>query len=96
MKNWLEIFNKINKYWLAAIIFFIITFVIGDSTLKKRIDYNNEITRLKKEIEYYTKQKEETLQKLDALNSDNENLEKLAREQYQMKKSNEDLYIIVE
>jgi cell division protein FtsB len=98
MKNLLGKFNKfaINKYRLAAIIFFVITFVIGDSTLKNRIAYNQEISRLKKEIDFYTKQKNETQQKLDALKGDNESLEKLAREQYRMKKANEDLYIIVE
>jgi cell division protein FtsB len=98
MKNLLGKFNKltINKYWLVAIIFFIITFVIGDSTLRKRIAYNQEISRLKREIEYNTNQKEETQQKLDALKGDSESLEKLAREQYRMKKDNEDLFIIVE
>jgi cell division protein FtsB len=98
MKNLSGKFNKlsINKYWLAAIIFFVITFVIGDSNLKKRMSYNQEISRLKKEIDFYTKQKEETQQKLDALRGDSESLEKLAREQYRMKRADEDLFIIVE
>jgi cell division protein FtsB len=98
MKNLLGKFNRLitNKYWLAAIIFFILTFVIDDNSLRKRISYNQEISRLKKDIEFYTKQKEEAQQRLNALNNDSENLEKLAREQYRMKKADEDLFIIVE
>jgi cell division protein FtsB len=98
MKNLFGKFNKliINKYWLTAVIFFVITFVLGDSTLIKRISYDQEISRLKKEIDFYTKQKEETQHKLDALKGDSESLEKLAREQYRMKKADEDLFIIVE
>jgi cell division protein FtsB len=95
MKNLFRILRKINKYGVAAIFFFVITFVVGDSTLSKRISYDQEISRLKQEIEYYTSLKEEKQQKLDALQSDNESLEKWAREQYQMVKPNEDLYIIV-
>ena len=95
-----EFFNKykgkVNKYWLAVIIFFIITFVLGDGTLQKRFAYDKEINRLNKEIEYYTNMKEENQHKLEALQSDNESLEKLAREQYQMKKPDEDLFIIVD
>ena len=100
MKRLVELFNKykgkINKYWLAVVVFFILTFVIGDSTLQNRFSYNKEISRLNKEVEYYTNLKEENQQKLEALQSDNESLEKLAREQYQMKKPNEDLFIIIE
>ena len=100
MKGFVELFNKhkgkVNKYWLAIVVFFVLTFVIGDSTLQNRFSYNKEISHLNKEIEYYTNLKEENQQKLEALQSDNESLEKLAREQYQMKKPNEDLFIIVE
>jgi cell division protein FtsB len=100
MKNLLELFNKhkgkVNKYWLTIVIFFTITFVFGDSRLQNRISYDSEIKRLNKEIEHYTRLKEDNKQKLNALQSDNETLEKLAREQYQMKKPNEDLFIIVE
>lgn len=88
--------RKINKYWIAVISFTIITFFVGESTLFKRIDYNRQIKQLESEIEYYTKQKAENEQKLEALHSDNESLEKLAREQYHMTKENEEVFIIKE
>ena len=98
MKNWLEIFekyrHKLNKYWVAAIIFAILTFFIGDSTIFKRISYNREISVLESKIEYYTKEKEKNLEKLNAIKSNEESLEKYAREQYLMTKPDEELFII--
>ncbi|GHS98203.1 hypothetical protein FACS189421_06360 [Bacteroidia bacterium] len=92
--QWLK--SKLNKYWIAVIIFFVFTFLIGESSIFKRISYDSQISRLESEIEYYTQQKEENLRKLEALHSDNESLEKLAREQYQMIKPDEELFIIKE
>ncbi len=100
MKKLIDIFNKyrckINKYWFAFIVFFIITFFIGDSTLQNRYVYDLKINQLEKDIELYRKQKEENLEKLKALHSDNESLEKFAREQFQMTKPDEELFIITE
>lgn len=98
MKSLKDIFTKItsrlNKYWIAVIVFLIITFVTGESSLKDRISYNREIHNLEKEVNLYKQLKEENLQRLEALRSNNESLEKLAREEYQMTKSDEDLFII--
>ena len=44
---------------------------------------------------YYTKKIEEDKRKLNELKTDNDNLEKFAREQYRMKKKDEDLYIVL-
>jgi len=87
--------RKLNKYWIACIIFIIVTFLIGDSTIFKRIAYVQQINHLKSEIKFYTKEKEKNLQKLKAL-YDDKKLEKLAREQYLMTKPNEELFVIVE
>jgi cell division protein FtsB len=84
----------VNKYYITILVFLVVTFCIGDSTLKKRYAYNQEINRLQNEIEYYKKQKEENTEKLYSLKSDNESLEKYAREQFHMTKPDEDLFII--
>jgi cell division protein FtsB len=98
MKNWLEIFEKyrqkLNKYWVAFIIFVILTFFVGDSTILKRISYNRQISALEGKIEYYAKEKEKNLEKLNAIKSCEESLEKYAREQYLMTKPDEELFII--
>ena len=92
MLVWIK--SNLNKYWIAVLLFFVITFVFGDSAIDKRISYNNQIKQLEQEIEYFTLQKAENEQKLKDLHSDNESLERLAREQYQMLKENEELFII--
>jgi cell division protein FtsB len=92
--NWLK--SRLNKYWVAIIVFVVLTFFVGESTIFKRIAYDRQINQLEKEIEFYTRQKEENIKKIEALQSDNESLEKLAREQYQMTKPDEELFIIKE
>ena len=100
MKNWIEILEKyrrkVNKYWIAVIIFVILMFFIGDSTILRRIAYDKQIRQLRSEIDYYTKEKEQNLEKLNAIKSSDESLEKYAREQYQMTKPDEELFIISE
>jgi cell division protein FtsB len=88
--------GKVNKYLLTVVVFVIVTFFVGDSTLYKRLTYNKELKQLKTEIDHYTRLKEENQQKLNDLHSNDEALEKLAREQYKMTRPEEDLYLIVE
>jgi cell division protein FtsB len=100
MKRALEILqfvkSKLNKYWIAVIVFVVVTFLMGESSMVNRISYDNQIRKLERDIEYYTQQKEDNTKKLEALHSDNESLERLAREQYLMVKPDEELFIIKE
>ncbi|HIX86891.1 MAG TPA: septum formation initiator family protein [Candidatus Parabacteroides intestinigallinarum] len=86
----------INVYWLVFIVFLIVTFTVGDSSLYKRYTYDKKIRELEKEIEHYQKEIEVNSQKLKSLHTDKEGLERFAREEYFMKKSNEDIFIIKE
>ena len=79
--------SRINAYWLVTIVFFALTFIMGDSSLYKRYTYDEKIRNLEKEIKHYSK-------KLNDLHTDKEGLERFAREEYFMKKPNEDVYII--
>ena len=100
MKRAVEIFqfvkSKLNKYWIAIIAGLVLTFLVGEYNIFNRISYNRQISQLRSTIEYYNQQNEANIQKLKELHSDNESLEKLAREQYQMVKPDEELYIIKE
>ena len=100
MKRVAEIFqffkSHLNKYWITIILFVILTFFVGESKIFNRISYDQQINQLEQDIDYYTQQKEENLKKIETLQSDNESLEKLAREQYQMTKSDEEVFIIKE
>lgn len=86
--------SRINAYWLVTIVFFALTFVMGDSSLYKRYTYDEKIRSLEKEIKHYQKEIEINSKKLNDLHTDKEGLERFAREEYFMKKPNEDVYII--
>ena len=86
--------SRINAYWLVTIVFFALTFVMGDSSLYKRYTYDEKIRSLEKEIKHYQKEIEINSKKLNDLHTDKEGLERFAREEYFMKKPNEDVYIL--
>ena len=86
--------SRINAYWLVTIVFFALTFVMGDSSLYKRYTYDEKIRSLEKEIKHYQKEIEINSKKPNDLHTDKEGLERFAREEYFMKKPNEDVYII--
>lgn len=86
--------SRINAYWQVTIVFFALTFVMGDSSLYKRYTYDEKIRSLEKEIKHYQKEIEINSKKLNDLHTDKEGLERFAREEYFMKKPNEDVYII--
>ena len=100
MKKWIDFFNKnkikVNKYQFTILVFLAVTFFIGDNTLLDGIRYTTKIKSLQKEIESLKKSNESALQRLNALQSDKENLEKFAREQFFMTKNNEELFLIIE
>jgi len=86
---------SLSVYQLAILIALIaMLFFFSDSSLLKRLKYENEIRDLKTQIEYYRKQTETDRAKLNELHSSFENLEKYARENYFMKKENEEIFVI--
>jgi cell division protein FtsB len=86
----------LNKYWLVTILFLAITFFIGDSNLYNRYRYEEKIRTLENEINRYRKEIEQNRKKIRELQTDKTGLEQFAREEYLMKKEDEDLFIIEE
>jgi cell division protein FtsB len=84
-----------NKYLLTIIIFLAWLLFLDSNNLISRIGEMKNIKMLKKDKEYYTKRIEIDRRKLNELKTDEKNLEKFAREQYHMKKPDEDLYIVL-
>jgi len=84
-----------NKYLLTIIIFLVWLILFDSNNLVARYKELKELRKLKADREYYIKRIEEDKKKLHDLKTDNNNLEKFAREQYRMKKPDEDLYIIM-
>jgi cell division protein DivIC len=95
-----DTFNKIpavfrNKYILTILIFFVWLLLLDSNNLVARYKEMKELHKLKTDKEYYINRIEIDKRKLHELKTDNHNLEKFAREQYRMKKPDEDLYIIL-
>ena len=72
------------------------SFTAGDSNLYKRYTYDEKIRSLEKEIKHYEEEIAINSQKLQNLRTDKEGLERFAREEYYMKRPNEDVFIIKE
>ena len=98
MKKFLRISFRIlkNKYILALLIFFVWLLIFDRNNLIDRYKYLRELKQLEAEKEYYLNKIEVDSKKLNELKTNDANLEKFAREQYLMKKPNEDIYLIVE
>ena len=88
--------SRINKYWLVTILFLGLTFTAGDSNLHKLYDYIKNLQELEKAIKQYKEEIEINTKKLNDLRTDKEGLERFAREEYLMKKADEDVFIIKE
>ena len=85
----------LNSLQITILLFVVVMlFLFSDSNIKKRINSDREIRNLKSQIEFYRKKTEEDKKKLHELKSNKENLEKFARENYFMKKDNEEIFII--
>lgn len=84
-----------NKYFLTLTIFIVWIVLLDTNNLVGRYRQISDLQKLNSDKEYYIKKIEEDRKKLNELKTDNHNLEKFAREQYKMKRKNEDLYIVL-
>ena len=85
-----------NKYVLTSLLFLIWMLLFDQNNLNERRKNSREYNQLLEEKDYYLKKIEEDRKRIQELKTNNENLEKFAREQYLMKKDNEDIFIIVD
>lgn len=82
-----------NKYVIILSVFIIWMVFFDENSLLNHMEFNKEIDKLESEKEYYKSEiyKDSTLiQKLE----NKKEQEKFAREQYHMKKENEEIYLI--
>jgi cell division protein FtsB len=83
-----------NKYTLSLILFFSWIFFFDQNNLIDRISNIQQLHQLEQDRYYYLEKIKQDTERLKELKSNSENLEKFAREQYLMKKPNEDIFII--
>ncbi|HHU34496.1 MAG TPA: septum formation initiator family protein [Bacteroidetes bacterium] len=98
--KWSDLIEKIppvfkNKYVITIILFLLWIIFFDANNLISRVKERMELNKLKAEKEYYLEKIESDSSRLMELRTDNENLEKFAREQYRMKNPDEDIYIII-
>jgi len=84
-----------NKYTIVVLIFFIWTMFLDKNNYYSTLTLKEEIRNLNKDKAYYEMKIFEDSTKYAELQSNKEMLEKFAREQYFMKKPDEDIYVIV-
>lgn len=92
--NWLPPFLR-NRYLLTVTVFIIWIILFDNNNLIDRFHDMSTLRQLQRDKVYYQERIEEDRRKLNELKTDDENLEKFAREQYYMKKKDEDLFIII-
>ena len=77
---------------MLVIIFF--AFFISDSNIFARFGYDAKIMELNSQIDYYREKTEQDKEKLKLLESDKDQNEKFARENYLLKKDDEDVFVV--
>ena len=94
VKVWNRVRKYVNKYQIVFVVFLIMIFFIDDHNVFRQFAYGRKIKELKSEIRNYEQKKAESEKKLEELYSNNDDLERFAREEYLMKKDNEDIFVL--
>jgi len=84
-----------NKYFLVTAFFVGWMLFFDRNDLFSQYEYRTQLHKLEEEKGFYTSETERVKKDLNELSSNQEMLEKFAREKYLMKKANEDVYIII-
>ncbi len=85
-----------NKYVLTVIAFFVWLTFFDKNDFYSQYRYRQQLKTLQTDKQYFAQQIEVTRQNLEELKSSPASLEKFARENYMMKRDNEDLFVIVD
>ena len=85
-----------NKYVVVFFLFFAWISYFDEHSLIQHYQNRQKLKQLRDQKEFYIAKIEADKRKLHELQTNDENLEKFAREQFQMKKANEDIFVIVE
>jgi len=85
-----------NKFVLASIFFVGWMLFFDHNNLFLHLQYRAELNELKQRKQYYKDQIEKTKQDIDLIKTNPLWMEKVAREQYLMKRDNEDVFLVRE
>jgi cell division protein DivIC len=98
MKSVLKIFIKIfrNKFILTLLVFSVWLLIFDRNNLIDRGKYLHALDEMEAQKIYYIEKIRHDSARLNELKTDADNLEKFAREQYLMKKENEEIFVITD
>lgn len=88
--------NSFNKYLIVLVGFVIWIMFFDENNLMQHRKNLAELEQLESQVEFYKQKIEADKRKLYELQTNDENLEKFAREQFLMKKADEDIFVIIE
>lgn len=94
MKNGIKHWIFKLKYVVALAIFIGVIGFVGESSLVNRIAQQQEISRLRAELDEHNRKFEQDKKTLNALKYDEEAVRDVARSRYYMKSDNEDIFIV--
>jgi cell division protein FtsB len=92
--KFIQIFK--NKYLIATILFMVWMLFFDHNNIFLHLQYRKELNELKADKKYYQGQIDLTRKDVDLIKSNPQAMEKVAREQYLMKKDDEDVFVVVE
>ena len=84
-----------NKFVFTTLIVIVWMIFFDQNSIIDRVSLTRGIRNLKQEKEHLISEINKNKEKINELQSGSENVEKFAREEYLMKKTDEDLYIII-
>jgi cell division protein FtsB len=94
---WAFLWPKLkNKYIITLLVFTVWIIFFSQYNLIDRFRIARDIRQMEREKQYYKNQITQDSIRIHELTTDDENLEKFAREQYYMKKDNEEIFVVVE
>lgn len=85
-----------NKFVLTSLIFLIWILLFDSNNILDRMKDLRNLKQLERDRVYYLEQIKTDSARLQELRTNDKNLEKFAREQYLMKKDNEDIFIVID
>ncbi len=85
-----------NKYFITIVAFVIWLIFFDANNLINQRRLNKELDKVQQEKDFYISEIKKDRETTHNLMSEKENLERFAREEYLMKRDNEDVYIIIE
>ncbi|MDR1414695.1 MAG: septum formation initiator family protein [Odoribacteraceae bacterium] len=87
-------FARRSRRYIVALLLFLAWILLDQNSLIERWRLRSELRALEREQAYYRETAADNIRKIDELQGDREKLEKFAREQYLMKRPDEDIFII--